>query len=112
MWRAWPSRQKSWTPVSRNGSFRQHRDPVIGLLAVDRLVDIAQLAEGLRREQAVLHLGLLQAQHVGLLVPQEAGDQGQPEAHRIDVPGGDFQLLHPFYAATAQRCCHIRNLYC
>ena len=42
-----------------------------------------------------MHLGLLQAQHVGLLVAQEAGHQLDAVAHRIDVPGGDFHVRIP-----------------
>ena len=81
---------------------REHGDAVIGLLAVDRLMDIAQLGQGrLGREKLVHHLGLLQAQNIRLLVPQKAGDQVDAMAHRIDVPGGDFHRLQPFYAASA-----------
>ena len=72
--------------------FREDRHPVIGLLAVDRLVDIAQLVKGRGREQAGFDLGLLQAQHIRLLLGQETGDQLLAKAHRIDVPGGNFHV--------------------
>ena len=50
-------------------NFRKNGDPMIGLLAMDRLMDIAQLVEGQLGKQLVHHLGFLQAQHVGLLIP-------------------------------------------
>ena len=82
---------------------REHGDAVIGLLAVNRLMDIAQLGQGRFGEKLVHHLGLLQAQDVGLLIAQQAGHQLDAVTHRIDVPGGDFQPLHPFHAAIAQQ---------
>ncbi len=70
--------------------FREHRHAVIALLPVDRLVDIAQLREGLAREQPVLDLGLLQRHDVGLMLAQEPRQQGRAQADGIDIPGGDL----------------------
>jgi hypothetical protein len=52
---------------------------------------VAQRLEGLVREEFIGALGLLQAQHVGLAQLQEALDVCDPQANRIDVPGGNGQ---------------------
>ena len=75
---------------------------MIGLLAVDRLMDIAQFAQRFGGKKLVDHFGLLQRQNIGLLVPQKAGHQPDAVTHRIDVPSGDLHFLHSFYAAIAQ----------
>ncbi len=49
------------------GHFADRGDAVIALLPVDRLVDVAEIGERLRRELVFLALDLLQAQHVGPL---------------------------------------------
>ena len=73
----------------RQRQLRQRGDAVITLLPVNRVVGIAHRVEGLARKQLVHHLGFLQAQHIGLPLFQEAFDQVNPAAHRIDVPGRD-----------------------
>ena len=73
--------------AQRDPADRGH--PVIALLPVDRAVRVAQRFEGFVREVLFLGLDLLQAQHVGLLLFQEAHDLVDPQADRIDVPGGN-----------------------
>jgi hypothetical protein len=82
---------------------REDRHPVIGLLAVNGLMDIAQLGQGRAGEEVVGDLGFLQSQHIRLYFPQKTPHQGVAVAHGIDIPGGDFHLLQPFHAATAQQ---------
>ncbi len=53
------------------GRFRKHRHAVIGLLAVNGLVGVAQLVESELGKQLVHHLGLLQTQDIRLLVAQK-----------------------------------------
>ena len=65
-------------------------DAMVHLLAVELLVDIAVLAEQLGREDLVERLGFLQAQHVGLLLGQQALDQLGAGADRVDVPRCDL----------------------
>ncbi len=59
---------------------------------------VAQRLEGLMREELVGALGFLEAEHVGLAQLQEAFDVGDPQADRIDVPGGDGQTHHRHYS--------------
>ena len=56
--------------------------------------DVAEASEQLGREDLVVGLGLLKAQHVGLLLGQEAFDDPGAGSHRIDVPAGDLDLGH------------------
>ena len=65
------------------------RDAVVALLPVDDAMGIAELLEGLVREQRFDRLDLLQAEHVGRLLDKEALDLSDAQADRIDVPGGD-----------------------
>ncbi len=74
---------------------------MIALLAVDRLVNIAQLFEGVGREQLVDDLGLLQAQDVRLLGFEKVGDQSQPQSDGIYVPCRELHLLHSTIAGFA-----------
>ena len=73
---------------------RENGDAVIALLAIDRLMDIAEVAEDIPREKRVRNLGLLQAEHVRGIGFQETGDQIGPQTDGIDVPGGDFHGRH------------------
>ena len=64
-------------------------DPVIALLSVHGLVDVAELRQRLGRKLVRLALDLLQAEHVDVLLAQHARDLVDAQADRIDVPGGD-----------------------
>ena len=72
------------------GQPREDGHAVIALLAVNGLVDIARLAEGLAREEVVDDLGFLQAEHVRLLLLEQLQDQLLAQADRVDVPGGEL----------------------
>ena len=71
------------------GMARDDGDAVIALLPVERDVPVAELVERGGREIRVRAFRLLQAQHVGLLLLQEAGDGLDAQADRVDVPGDD-----------------------
>jgi hypothetical protein len=62
---------------------------VITLLPVHDAVDIAERLERLVRELRLLALDLLQAQDVRAVLGKEAYDLIDPQADRVDVPGGD-----------------------
>ena len=51
---------------------------------------------GFRREERVPDLGLLKAQHVGGMGPEELADQLGAQADRVDVPSGEFDGSHGF----------------
>ena len=81
---------------------REHGDAVITLLPVARDVAIAEAREALARKLVVRALGFLQAQHVGPRRLEELGDEVEPQPHRIDVPGRDFELHAKGRAAGRQ----------
>jgi hypothetical protein len=68
---------------------RHGGDAVIALLSMEGDVPVAELAECLFREQFVRNLGLLQAQHIGGVLIEQAFDDRHAQAHGVDVPGGD-----------------------
>ena len=68
--------------------FRQQRDAVEGLLAVDREI-VTERLERFARESVVDSLGFLQADNIGLPFVQPSDSGIQPLFDRIDVPGGD-----------------------
>jgi len=70
---------------------RDDGDAVIALLAVHRLVCIAGVGQLARRELLVAALDLLQAQDIGPVLAQEIEHDRQPQANRIDVPGGEAE---------------------
>ncbi len=49
-------------------------------------MDISRAAEQIGREDVVPRLGFLEAEDVGRLLDEEALDDAEPRAHRIDVP--------------------------
>src|SRR3954454_20525835 len=63
---------------------------MIALLTIDRLMDVAELAETFRGKECVDHFRFLQANNIRLMLPKETGDEVQPPAHRVDVPRGDL----------------------
>ena len=65
-------------------------DSVVHALAVELLVDVAEPGEMRRREDVIVGLGFLQAKDVGLLLGDQALDDRQPRADRVDVPGYDL----------------------
>src|SRR5712675_2853999 len=73
---------------------REDGNPVIALLAVDRLMDITERVERIRREELIPDLGFLEAKHVGGVVFEELAGQLGAKADRIDVPGGEFNGSH------------------
>ena len=62
-------------------------DAVVTLLAVERDVRIAEPMKLAARELPVGAFGLLQAEHVRLVLGEEARDEIDAQPHRIDVPG-------------------------
>jgi hypothetical protein len=64
---------------------------VPALLAGDLQVRQAGGDEGLAWKLGLLALDLLQAQHVGPLLVDEAGDLLGAQADGVDVPGGDTE---------------------
>ena len=74
------------------GQLRDDGDAIIALVADEGLMDIARLRKGLGRELLVRRLGLLQAEDIGLMIPEELRDHPDAQAHRVDVPGGDGEL--------------------
>src|SRR5207253_1911994 len=70
---------------------REHDHAVIALLPVEGDVLVAETAEPLERKAVVRALGFLQAQDIGPRRLHELGDEIDAQAHRIDVPGRDFQ---------------------
>ena len=81
--------------MALNGTLESDRHAIVGLHALDQPVLVTQRLERLVREVLVRALGFLQAQHVGLAHPQVAFDVTDPEADRIDVPGGDGEAHSP-----------------
>src|SRR3954471_4518141 len=75
---------------------------MIAFLTADRLMDVAELAEALRRKKGVDHLRFLQAKNIRLMLAKETRDEVQPPAYRVDVPGGDF---HGTSCAASARIC-------
>ncbi len=68
--------------------FGDDGDPVIALLAVNGLMGVTGLGQCVGRKLVVGAFDLLQAQDIGGVLGQEIEDDGQPQPHRIDVPGG------------------------
>ncbi len=62
-------------------------------LALERRMDVAVTPEQLGGKDRVDCLGFLEAEDVGLLLGDQALDEAEARAHRIDVPRGDFQPL-------------------
>jgi hypothetical protein len=81
----------------RERHLRDDGDAVVGFHALHQPVLVAQALERPVREELVGALGLLQAEHVGLAQLQEPFDVGDPQADRIDVPGGDGQTHRRHY---------------
>src|SRR5215217_2045102 len=73
---------------------RKHDDAVIALLSVEGDVLITEAPEALERKLVVRALGLLQTEDIRPRRLDELRDQIDAQAHRIDVPGGDGELLH------------------
>jgi len=74
---------------------------MVHALAVQLAMDVAVSVEQLEREDAVEHLGFLEAEDVGLLLDDQPLDQRGSRANRIDVPGCDFQ---PFAHRSRLAC--------
>ena len=62
-------------------------------LAVELLMHVAVAVEQLGREDAVEHLGFLQAQDVRLLLDDQPLDQRRARAHRLMFQEAIFSLL-------------------
>ncbi len=73
------------------GMTGEDRNAVIALLAVDGDVHEPHATHVGQRKLAVHALGFLEAEHVGTVLRDEAGDRLDPQADGIDVPGGDRQ---------------------
>ena len=67
---------------------------MIALLALHRLMDVAERAVSRGREQIVGDFDLLQAKHIGRVLFQEAADKPRAQADGVDVPGGEFDRGH------------------
>ena len=66
----------------------EDRHAVVGLLAADR-ARVAQIQEGLVGIQGVVHLGLLEAEHLRSFLLQPGQHLAEARPHRIHVPAGD-----------------------
>ena len=86
-------------PGSASGTPAEDRDAVVHPLPVELPMDVAEAVEQLGREDAVEHLGFLQAQDVGLLL----GDSCSTSAVRART-----ELM--FQDAIFSRCAHVRPL--
>ena len=62
---------------------------IAAVLLAEIPVHLHELPEGVGGEQVVRAFRLLKAQHVGLSLRQEAGDERQAQPDGVDVPGGD-----------------------
>ena len=71
------------------GVAREGRDAVIALLAVDRDVGEAELADVAHREPRIRAFRFLQAQDVGGVLVHELFHEPDAQADRVDVPGGE-----------------------
>ena len=71
---------------------RDDGDAVVALLAVERDVLVAELAELAARKLPVGAFRLLQAEHVRLVLAEKARDEVDAQPHRIDVPGGEGEM--------------------
>jgi hypothetical protein len=87
--RAWPSRQFIRVGTSSNGRREAMATPCQPFWPGDLQVRQAGGGEGLAWKLALLALDLLQAQDIGRLLVDEAGDLLGAEADGVDVPGGD-----------------------
>src|ERR1700733_2501168 len=77
------------------GEPRENGDPVVALLAVDRLVDVAELLQRFGRKEVVDDLRLLQAENVRGLRPQESCHLAEAQPDGVDVPGRELQFVIP-----------------
>ncbi len=82
----------------RERHLREDGHAIIRFHALHQPVRVARRLESQVREEFVGALGLLQAEHVGLAEPEKAFDVGDPQADRIDVPGGDGQTHRRHYS--------------
>jgi hypothetical protein len=64
---------------------------VVHALSVERVMDVTVAVKELGREDAVEHLGFLEAEDVRLLLEDQALDKRGPRAHRVDIPRSDLQ---------------------
>ena len=62
---------------------------VIGFLAPYALVEKAHVGDIAVWKQRVFHLCFLQTENIGAERRRDAREQGQAEAHRVDIPSGD-----------------------
>jgi len=88
---------------------RDHDDPVIALLAVERDVLVAESPQALQREAVVGTLGLLQAQHVRPRRLDELGDEVDAQPHGVDVPGGDGESHATLVPTVADPPAHFQT---
>ena len=70
-------------------------DAVIAFLPVDHAVGIAERLERRVRELLLAALDLLQTQHVGPFLLEQAHDLVDAQADRIDIPGGYGEAHRP-----------------
>jgi hypothetical protein len=83
---------------------REDCDAVVHLLAVQHLMDVAQVPKCLCRKDIVQSLGFLKTEDVGRFLAEELLDDTDAEPDRIDVPGSDFQrVVHQVRCSDANR---------
>ncbi len=72
--------------------FRQNGDAVIAFLAEDEAVREAEIGHEVVGEQLGRDLDLLQAEHVGVDLGDDAPERLLAQADRVGVPGGDLEV--------------------
>ena len=72
--------------------FRQNGDAVIAFLAEDEAVREAEIGHEVMGEQLGRDLDLLQAEHVGVDLGDDAPERLLAQADRVGVPGGDLEV--------------------
>jgi hypothetical protein len=56
---------------------------------------IAVLSKPITGKIMILNLGFLQTDHIRLLIPDQFGQQRQPQAQRVDIPRQHAHLPKP-----------------
>ena len=75
---------------------RENSDPVIALLAVDRLMRVSHFPKGIAWKELVWAFRFLQAQNIKLCLFQKTKRLRGPQANGIDVPSSKTNGAHLF----------------
>jgi len=83
-------------PGFLEGQARENGDPVIALLAIDRLMGGSQFPEGIAGKELVRAFRFLQAQNIRLCLFQKTKRLWRTQANGIDVPSSKTNGGHVF----------------